>query len=218
MLRSCAAPPWRRPSASRAPRSALARPFRPSAPRLYGCPNQKRPNATPRPNATTRANMICRTNLRVSMLICRRSRSALRIRRSVSGPISVSAAYRGTSARSAVLVLAGISGGVVQVEKRSQGNRRASLARRVDGNDLKLFGARLPSNNHCRWFTTSGASHTYRSPHSSVLFSKPTLPSASVAAMASNAAWRMAMRITRVYFFSCSRKSCAAMARTSFGL
>src|SRR5580693_646352 len=53
---------------------------------------------------------------------------------------------------------------------------------------------------------------------SSVAFSNPTEPRAAVRASASNAAWLMAMRITRIYFFSCSRKSCAAMARTSLGL
>jgi len=44
--------------------------------------------------------------------------------------------------------------GVIHFKKRTQRNRRPAFARRVYGNDLKLFGARLPCRNHRRWFAS----------------------------------------------------------------
>jgi hypothetical protein len=59
--------------------------------------------------------------------------------------------------------------------------------------------ARWPLGSYLSPETTFGSSHTQRSPRSSVLFSKVTLPSGSIAAIASNASTLMAMRTLRGY-------------------
>ena len=67
---------------------------------------KKRPTTAPRPNATTSASTICRTNLRVSMLICRRSRSSFR-----SSGSGITTARQPSSSSSSLTKALRLSGG-----------------------------------------------------------------------------------------------------------